>query len=473
MGFIILTISTVFQFISAALAFRLNKVTGYSLAWTLLAISILTMGIRRTYTLISKSLNNITIDATTESIALFISASMLLALIKLKPLLKAISQNKKLIVDKENALNEAAAKSDFLAVMSHEIRTPLNGIIGCLNLLEDSEGLNKEHKEYIQTINYSSDHLLRIINDILDFSKIEAGKMSLEKIVFSVDDLLHSIKTLYIPVAAERGIEFLAPATGLKYNLLGDPGRIRQIIINLVNNAIKFTSKGHILLSTSVVETAQAHKLVIEIEDTGVGIKDDYLNLIFDSFTQEDSSVTRKFGGTGLGLSISRRLANMMGGDIQVTSVEGQGTRFTVELIVEISQDNIKSIDTSMVQKLKGRILLVEDNLVNMMIASKILQNLDLEIETACNGLEAVEMFQRKQYDLILMDMMMPVMDGITATEKISRLSINHPPIVAMTANAFDEDKKRCFDAGMVGFITKPIKKESLILELAKYLEAS
>lgn len=473
MSLIILTVSTICQFVSAYLAFRLNKITEHSIAWVIFAVSIASMGLRRTYSLLGKSFIDKPIDIGAESIALFISLTMLIALIKIKPFLKRIQENSSLKKEKDLALQESKAKSEFLAIMSHEIRTPLNGIVGSLNLLSDSKGLDQEQKQFLSIINSSSDALIRIINDILDFSKIEAGKMTLEKIIFSLDDMLSSIRTLFIPIADSKGLEFIAPNTGIKFNLIGDAGRIQQIIINLINNAMKFTSEGHVLVNTKVVKSGRVNKLLIEIEDSGIGISKENLDLIFNSFQQEDSSITRKFGGTGLGLSISQKLAGLMGGGVTVRSEEGKGTTFSVELLVETTEQEIKSIDTSLINKFKGKVLLVEDNKANQILATKMLHKLDLEIDTAVNGKEAVEMSQVFKYDLILMDMMMPVMDGITATEEIKRVCKSPPPIVAMTANAFEEDKQKCFKAGMSGFISKPIRPQALNLELAKYLEAS
>lgn len=470
MDIVTLVMSTIILAISCCLALRICRASGFSTGWSFLLISVVLMTLQNIYLIIHFSSHPN--PMTTISLIFFISLSMLFALIKIKSDTTGHVDQNLLRVEREEALKEARLKSEFLAVMSHEIRTPLNGIVGSLNLLKDSEGLIDEHREYLRIINCSSDSLLNIINDILDFSKIEAGKMVLEKIEFSLDDVLSGIRTLFIPIADDKGIEFLAPSLNLDNFLIGDPQRIKQIILNLVNNAMKFTQKGYVLLTLKLDEThEQKQRLIIEVEDSGVGIKQEYLNKIFESFSQEDASVTRKFGGTGLGLSISKKLANLMGGNISVQSEVDVGTTFKVEIDIEIADKKIKKQDEVKLIKLKGKVLLVEDNIVNQKIALKMLDKMDLEVDLAENGLLALEMVNDNKYDLILMDMMMPVLDGIAATEKIIETVHNPPPVVAMTANAFEDDRQKCFNAGMQGFITKPMQKEALYSELSKYLK--
>lgn len=384
-----------------------------------------------------------------------------------------LESKKELEKAKNKAIQASKSKSEFLAVMSHEIRTPLNGIVGSLNLLKEVGNLSEEQQDFVDTINFSSDSLMQIINDILDFSKIEAGKMTLESIPFSLKQIMDSIKCIFIPIADEKGLEFLAPEPSNMGNYKGDPGRIRQVIINLVNNALKFTKEGSVIVMTSIKEEGNMAKIRIDVEDTGIGISEENQAKIFESFSQEDSSTTRKFGGTGLGLSISKRLSKMMGGDLSVKSKLGEGSTFTTEIVLEIADENINLAAQSAgkINNFHGTVLLVEDNAVNKKIATKILQKMHLDVQTADNGQEALDMCHSHNYDLIFMDVMMPVMDGLEATSKL-RGEGNKTPIVAMTANAFEEDKRKCLDAGMDGFLTKPLKKTEIILELDRFLDA-
>lgn len=384
-----------------------------------------------------------------------------------------LASKKELEKAKNKAIEASRAKSEFLAVMSHEIRTPLNGIVGSLNLLKETGDLSFEQQDFVDTINFSSESLMQIINDILDFSKIEAGKMTLESIPFSLKQIMDSVKCIFIPLADEKDLEFLAPEPANIGNYKGDPGRIRQVIINLVNNALKFTKEGSVIVMITIKEEGNLAKIKIEVEDTGIGISEENQAKIFESFSQEDSSTTRKFGGTGLGLSISKKLTRMMGGDLSVKSIPGEGSTFIAEIVLEKVDENINLAAQSagLLSNFHGRVLLVEDNAVNIKIAKKILQRMHLEVETANNGREALDMCHAQQYDLIFMDVMMPVMDGLEATAKL-REEGNKTPIVAMTANAFEEDKRKCLKAGMDGFLTKPLKKTEIILELDRFLDA-
>ena len=383
-----------------------------------------------------------------------------------------LKSKKELEAARNKAINASKAKSEFLAVMSHEIRTPLNGIVGSLNLLKETGNLSREQQDFVDTINFSSDSLVQIINDILDFSKIEAGKMTLESIPFSLKQLMDSIKCIFIPIADEKGLEFLAPEPSNIGNYKGDPGRIRQVIINLVNNAIKFTKEGSVVVTTTINEENGKAKIKIAVEDTGLGISEKNQAKIFENFSQEDSTTTRKFGGTGLGLSISKKLTKMMGGDLNVKSTLGEGATFTAELILEIADENINlaAQNAGQISSFHGKVLLVEDNAVNKKIATKILQKMHLEVETADNGKEAIDMCHEHAYDLIFMDVMMPVMDGLEATYKL-RDEGNKTPIVAMTANAFEEDKRKCLNAGMDGFLSKPLNKSEIVFELGRFLD--
>ena len=369
---------------------------------------------------------------------------------------------------RDMALQATKSKSQFLAVMSHEIRTPLNGIIGALSLLKESGGLNDEQLEFLNIINFSSDSLMAIINDILDFSKIEAGKVILDSTPFSLQDLVKSLGTLFIPIAEnEKGIDFIVTLPNTEKNFKGDLAKIRQVLINLINNAIKFTSNGHVILKTKVMTSGEKHLLKFEVEDTGVGISPAKLETIFESFTQEDSSTTRKFGGTGLGLTISKNFARMMGGDLTVKSELGKGSEFTATFVVEETDENPANLISS---KFQGSVLLVEDNLVNQKIASRILTKHGLNVQVVENGQLALDVCKTTNFDAIFMDMMMPVMDGLTATEKLRESGLK-TPIIAMTANAYEEDRKKCLAAGMDSYLAKPLRKDELISVLNIYLK--
>ena len=413
-------------------------------------------------------------DAIKLGIDDFISKTNLNSYSLEKTILYAIERKKilqELKQSRDVALQAAKAKAEFLAVMSHEIRTPLNGIVGSLNLLKDTGGLSEEHIDYLDTINYSSDALLRIINDILDFSKIESGKMLLENAVFSMSDLIRSVQSIFLPIAeGEKNLEFLAPIPKHEFNMKGDSGKIRQVLINLINNAIKFTTEGSVFLNTKIkkIDDERA-EVTIEVEDSGVGIPEDKIDKIFESFTQEDSSTTRKFGGTGLGLSISKKFCEMMGGSLTAKSVIGEGSTFIMKIELEITEETFENVVDIKKAEFSGKILLVEDNLVNQKIASKMLQRMKLEVEHAFNGQDAIEMVNEKEYSLVFMDVMMPVLDGLSAT-KILRENRFDLPIVAMTASAFEEDRQKCLSAGMNDFISKPINKKEIVRVLSKFL---
>lgn len=372
-------------------------------------------------------------------------------------------------------------KSEFLANMSHEIRTPMNGIIGFSNVLADS-GLTDEQMGYTNIIRQSGQNLLRLIDDILDLSKIEAGKVDIEMIYCSLKDMLNTIEPLMRNRASEKGIEFkIVTAESLPAHMRTDPTRLNQCLLNLAGNAIKFTEEGHVYINVSLQENDGKPFIRFDVEDTGIGIAADKQENVFDAFIQADGSTTRKFGGTGLGLTITRRLAKVMGGTLSLSSEAGKGSVFSllipagVEVANEAVLDKFSSAEQTEATgntkdaELSGSVLVAEDDPVNQKLIKALLERMGLEVSVVDDGELAVEEALKRSYDLILMDIQMPVMNGYEAARALREKGVN-TSIVALTANAMKGDREKCIDAGCDDYLSKPIDQQKIKKVLEKYI---
>ena len=369
------------------------------------------------------------------------------------------------------------SKETFLANMSHEIRTPMNAIIGMSTQLAKTN-LDSTQQFYLETIHSASDNLLFIINDILDFSKIDAGKLHLERIGFGPKELLNSALRVLSHRAEEKGLSlnnvFFDPA--ISPVLMGDPYRLNQVLINLISNAIKFTEKGNVDISCEVLnEGLLSQTIQITVKDTGIGMEANFLDCLFEKFSQEDASVTRQHGGTGLGMSICKDLINLMGGEIQVKSKKGIGS--TISLKIKLDKGTFENLPEKPIFEIDSKILvdkkvlLVDDNQMNRLVAATILTNHGAIITTAQNGKEAVEILEKILFDIVLMDIQMPVMDGVEATAIIRSKISKGLPIIALTANAIKGDNDKYLAAGMNGYLSKPFIEKDLLNVVAFWLK--
>ena len=390
-----------------------------------------------------------------------------------------------LIKAKERAEAANEARKQFLANMSHEIRTPLNGLMGMIQIMQMTD-LSEEQERFMRISKSSADALLIVINDILDYSKMEAGKMGLERITFSLKKVLSDAVSMFRISADEKGITLVEDiAEDLQDNYIGDPFRLRQILSNLIGNAVKYTKQGSVDISASLLEETKDHKCILrfDVKDTGIGIPEDKMEVLFKSFSQVDSSDTRKYGGTGLGLAISKKLVELMSGDIEVKSVFGEGSVFSFTCKLEITELSASAEEESVNHinfpseggsKEQGyKVMLVEDDPISRTIFEQLTMKKNWNVTMAKTGREAVDIFSKKAVDVILMDIQMPMMDGYVATKIIRQLEEEtgkRTPIIALTAKALVEDRNKCIEAGMDDFISKPIDVREFYKTIEKWL---
>lgn len=380
----------------------------------------------------------------------------------------------------ETMFDLAQRKDDFIANMSHELRTPMNAVVGLTNILLQSRPLTSTQAHYLETLKVSADNLLVLINDVLDFSKLEQGAIFLEEIPFNLKKIIEKIHVVSSFKAREKTVDFFIDyKDNMQTSFIGDPLRIHQILNNLVTNALKFTDKGRVDVVVSSVsnDDGPIQGIIIQVRDTGIGIETDNINHIFEKFSQADTSIARRYGGSGLGLSICKNLIDKMGGTIQVESTPGVGTCFTVTIplrktIVKVDE-NIEPEEgkTSIRQR---NVLIVEDHESNALVTSILLEEQGLTYDIANNGLDALRKFKKTRYDVILMDIQMPELDGIDTTRTIRRIehdeTLAPTPIIAMTAHVMERDKDKCLSAGMDDFLSKPFERQMLFKKIDYFL---
>ena len=433
-----------------------------------------------------KSVQNTQVEAMQLRLALIAVGALLVLLIfwvqrNQADYLRRLSDSNRALKEARDLAHQAnRAKSDFLANMSHEIRTPLNAIIGMVHLLRRS-GLPSETQERLDKIETAGQHMLGTLNDILDLAKIEAGKLTLDHAPVDIEQLFNNIETMLSTQIHEKGLRLQRDTVPLAGALYGDPGRLQQALLNYVINAVKFTEQGQITLRCRCEsQRGRRVKLHFEVEDTGIGIAPEILAKLFNAFEQGDNSMTRRYAGSGLGLAITRQFARLMGGDAGAESHPGQGSTFWLSAVLEQRETATNpaadlshaAIEQAILREHTGKqVLIAEDDPVNREIAGCLLEDVGLCVSFAQNGEEAIAAASQTNYDLILMDMQMPVRDGLSATQAIRQLAqCRTTPILAMTANAFAEDKARCLAAGMDDFITKPVTPERLFASILHWL---
>lgn len=377
----------------------------------------------------------------------------------------------------KSAQQASKAKSEFLATMSHEIRTPINGVMGLLELVLETP-LTEYQREYLTKAELSAHTLLHIINQILDISKIEAGKMEIERIPFKIDDVVLLLEQQIRHMAENKGLEFVVQQRGLlQQTILGDPTKLLQILVNLCSNAVKFTDSGEITLTVSAVKKTTQLLVKVTVADSGIGIELDKLNSLFSAFTQADSSTTRKFGGTGLGLAIVKQLLEMQGGEVSVSSSIGQGTKFEFTIEYEFSDKSIstQSQNQQTAKNLVGlKILVAEDNEINQLIARDMLLQCGASVVIAEDGDIAVKKVQQQHFDIVLMDIQMPNLDGIQAFKQISETpELNNIPVIALTANVMAHEVKHYIELGFTDHLGKPFQKEQLVTKINQCLHSN
>lgn len=395
---------------------------------------------------------------------------------------KAKELETELIHSKDVAEKAAMAKTQFLSVMSHEIRTPMNAVIGFTHLLIHQDP-KPEQMEFLNFLKFSAENLLVLINDILDFNKIEAGKIEFESVDFSIKDLVSNIRLSLLQKANEKDLKIkLMLDQDLPNALLGDPVRLGQILTNLISNAVKFTASGKVTITAALAKSTPEYSTIdFEVEDTGIGIQPEKYEYIFDSFSQASSDTTRKYGGSGLGLTITKRLLQLMGSDIHVESKFGEGSRFYFSITFKNSAKHINNIlnsdDFYTLQSLKGtKLLIAEDNQINVILAKEFMKQWNVECDVAENGEIALMLVQTNDYDMVLMDLQMPELDGYQTTLAIRKLAgekYRDLPIIALTASAMLDIQDEAFTVGMNDYISKPFNPNELHRKIAAYSKKS
>jgi signal transduction histidine kinase/CheY-like chemotaxis protein len=407
--------------------------------------------------------------------------SCLLIVLVIYTVRKHMSRVMGLIKDKEIAEQKAEVKAKFLSTMSHEIRTPMNAVIGLTNIMLE-ESKDEDQKENLLTLKFSADLLLALINDVLDFSKLEAGEIHFEKITIDLHLLVQNIgKTLRVQADKKQIPLEINLAPDVPRFIVSDSVRLSQILTNLIGNAIKFTEKGKVSLTLQAMKANSSEATIrFSVRDTGIGIPADKFETIFQSFSQADAATTRKFGGTGLGLSITKRMLELQGSEIQIESTVGKGSNFFFDLTIPVESHDSQLETSAALASMPATIyfgncpiLLVEDNNINVMVALKFLKKWGLDVDVAENGQVALNKIQQKHYDLVLMDLDMPVMDGYEATKAIRASKnerISNTPVIALSASAVSDFREKAMVVGMNEYVTKPFKPEELYVALNRFL---